>query len=139
MTPETRGLVRLLDALKDKVRGVRHVLVLSRDGLRISHTDELGDDRADQLAALASGVQSLSLSASAEFGDGGGAAPGRSMVEFHGGVLLIIPAGQGAHLAVVTEPNTDVGLAGRRMEELARQIRGELYAAPRRPEHDART
>ncbi|GAA2430421.1 roadblock/LC7 domain-containing protein [Actinomadura vinacea] len=121
----------------DRAPGIQHVLVLSRDGLRICHTRRLDDDRADQLAAIASGIQSLSLTASHEFGDGIGA--GQSMVEFSGGVLLIIPAGEGAHLAVLASEDADVGLVGHSMNELVEQIGGYLTAAPRTAAHGTAT
>jgi len=130
----TRGsehdLEWLLENLKDRTPGVRHVLVLSKDGLRLCFTSDLDVDRADQLSALASGIQSLALSASAEFGTDLGS--GQSMVEFPGGVLLIVPAGEGAHLAVVAVDEADVGLVGHNMSELVEQIGGHLTSPPRR-------
>ncbi|QUX27553.1 roadblock/LC7 domain-containing protein [Nocardiopsis akebiae] len=126
----------LLENLRHRTPGIRHVLVLSRDGLRMCHTRELHTDRADQLAAIAAGIQSLSLSASAEFGDRGGA--GQAMAEFGGGVLLIIRAGEGAHLAVITDGDADVGVIGHSMNELVERIGCFLTAAPRRGER-ART
>src|SRR5205085_8963159 len=96
----TDSLDWLLENLLDKTPGAQHALVLSRDGLRLCHTSGLDSDQADQLSAIASGIQSLSFSASVEFGDGAGGVR-QSMNEFHGGLLLIVEAGQGAHLAVV--------------------------------------
>jgi predicted regulator of Ras-like GTPase activity (Roadblock/LC7/MglB family) len=122
----------LLANLKERTPGVRHVLVLSKDGLRLCCTDDLDVDRADQLSAIASGIQSLALSASAEFGADLGS--GQSMVEFPGGVLLIVPAGEGAHLAVVTADEADVGLVGHNMSELVEQIGGHLTSPPRQRE-----
>ncbi|MES9541713.1 MULTISPECIES: roadblock/LC7 domain-containing protein [unclassified Actinomadura] len=129
MSTDEHRLDWLLTSLAERAPGVQHVLVLSRDGLRICHTPGLDDDRADQLAAIASGIQSLSMTASHEFGRGVGA--GQSMVEFAGGLLLIIPAGEGAHLAVVAREDADVGLVGHSMNELVEQIGGYLTAAPR--------
>src|SRR5262245_40361425 len=106
MSTDQRDLDWLLTTLLDRAPGVRHVLVLSKDGLKICHTPGLDEDKADQLSAIASGIQSLSLSASGEFGDGIGA--GQSMVEFPGGVLLIVPAGAGANLAVIADDIADV-------------------------------
>jgi predicted regulator of Ras-like GTPase activity (Roadblock/LC7/MglB family) len=129
----TRGsehdLEWLLENLKDRTPGVRHVLVLSKDGLRLCFTHGLDVDRADQLSAMASGIQSLALSASAEFGTALGS--GQSMVEFPGGVLLIVPAGEGAHLAVIAIDEADVGLVGHNMSELVEQIGGHLTSPPR--------
>ncbi|MDX6742797.1 roadblock/LC7 domain-containing protein [Actinocorallia sp. A-T 12471] len=122
----------LLEALRQRTPGIRHILVLSKDGLKMCYTTGLGVDKADQLAAISAGIQSLSLSASAEFGQRLG--PGQAMVEFLGGVLLIVPAGEGAHLAVVADEDSDVGVVGHNMSELVEQIGGFLTAAPRRPD-----
>jgi predicted regulator of Ras-like GTPase activity (Roadblock/LC7/MglB family) len=122
----------LLENLKERTRHVRHVLVLSKDGLRLCYTEDLDQDRADQLSAIASGIQSLAVSASAEFGTAVGS--GQSMVEFPGGVLLIVPAGEGAHLAVVAAEEADVGLVGHNMSELVEQIGAHLTSPPRQRE-----
>lgn len=127
---QERDLDWLLENLRARTPEVRHVLVLSKDGLRLCYTADLDLDHADQLSAIASGIQSLALSASAQFGAGLGA--GQSMVEFPGGVLLIVPAGEGAHLAVIADENADVGLIGHNMNELVEQIGGFLTAPPRR-------
>jgi predicted regulator of Ras-like GTPase activity (Roadblock/LC7/MglB family) len=119
----------LLENLKARTPEVRHVLVLSKDGLRLCFTAELDVDKADHLAAIASGIQSLTLSASAEFGSSIGA--GQSMMEFPGGLLLIVPAGEGAHLAVVATDDADVGLIGHNMNELVEQVSAFLTAPPR--------
>ncbi|MFG1947686.1 roadblock/LC7 domain-containing protein [Nonomuraea sp. NPDC048826] len=124
-----RTIDGLLESLKDRTPGIRHVLVLTRDGLKMSYSSGLSRDRADQLSALSAGIQSLSLSASAEFGDGIGA--GQAMVEFAGGLLLIVPAGEGAHLAVVADEDGEVGLIAHNMNELVEQIGVYLTAAPR--------
>ena len=120
----------LLEGLRDKTPAVRHELVLSKDGLRLSFTSGLTVDQADHLAAIASGIQSLAISASAEFGLAG-VGSGQSMVEFPGGLLLIVPAGEGAHLTVIADDEADVGLIGHTMNELVEQIGGYLTAAPR--------
>ena len=60
----------LLENLLEKTPGTRHALVLSRDGLKLCLSPGLSVDQADQLAAIASGIQSLSHGASIEFGDG---------------------------------------------------------------------
>lgn len=125
-----RDLDWLVENLRERTPGIRHALVLTRDGLRMCHTHELTVDQADHLAALAAGIQSLSLSASAEFGDGGLGA-GQAMLEFDGGLLLIVPAGEGAHLAVVAEEEAEVGLVAHNMNELVEQMGAYLTAAPR--------
>ena len=138
MNTAERDLEWLLENLLSKTPGTRHVLVLSRDGLKLCHTSALTRDRADQLAAIASGIQSLSCGASIEFGDGTGGVR-QSMTEFHGGLLFIVEAGLGAHLAVIAEDEADVGLIGHNMHEMVEQIGEYLTAPPRQAEHDVHT
>jgi predicted regulator of Ras-like GTPase activity (Roadblock/LC7/MglB family) len=127
------NLTWMLESLVDQTAGANHALVLSRDGLKLCHTSGLSVDKADQLAAIAAGVQALSQGASVEFGDGTGGVR-HSMTEFHGGILFIVEAGEGAHLAVLAGEDADVGLIGHRMNELVEQIGGFLTAPPRQRE-----
>lgn len=124
------NLTWMLESLVDQTAGANHALVLSRDGLKLCHTSGLSIDKADQLAAIAAGVQALSQGASVEFGDGTGGVR-HSMTEFHGGILFIVEAGEGAHLAVLAGEEADVGLIGHRMNELVEQIGAFLTAPPR--------
>jgi predicted regulator of Ras-like GTPase activity (Roadblock/LC7/MglB family) len=130
MSTTSANLDWLLENLVDSTAGAVHALVLSRDGLKLCHTSELGADKADQLAAIAAGVQALSQSASVEFGDGTGGVR-QSMTEFYGGLLFIVEAGEGAHLAVLADDTADVGLIGHRMDELVEQIGDFLTSPPR--------
>jgi predicted regulator of Ras-like GTPase activity (Roadblock/LC7/MglB family) len=134
MNTTDHNLEWLLENLLSRTPGTRHVLVLSRDGLKLCHTSALTMDQADQLAAIASGMQSLSCGASIEFGDGTGGVR-QSMTEFHGGLLFIVQAGQGAHLAAVASDEADVGLIGHNMLEMVEQIGEYLTAPPRQAEH----
>ncbi|MFF9350942.1 roadblock/LC7 domain-containing protein [Streptomyces sp. NPDC014734] len=120
----------LLEGLLERTPGTRHALVLSRDGLKLCRTPELSVDQADQLAAISAGIQSLSHGASIEFGDGSGGVRS-AMAEFYGGVLFIVEAGAGAHLAVVASDEADVGLIGHNMSELVEQLGEHLVAPPR--------
>ncbi|MEU4892091.1 roadblock/LC7 domain-containing protein [Streptomyces sp. NPDC044780] len=130
MNTTDRSLDWLLENLLEKTPGSRHALVLSRDGLKLCLSSGLSVDQADQLAAIASGIQSLAHGASIEFGDGSGGVR-QSMTEFHGGILFIIEAGEGAHLAVVAHDDADVGIIGHNMNEMVEQIGDHLRAAPR--------
>ncbi|MEU9194947.1 roadblock/LC7 domain-containing protein [Streptomyces hundungensis] len=120
----------LLENLLQRTPGARHALVLSRDGLKLCRTPELSVDQADQLAAIAAGIQSLSHGASMEFGDGSGGVRS-AMAEFYGGILFIVEAGEGAHLAVVAVEDADAGLVGHNMSELVEQLGEYLSAEPR--------
>jgi predicted regulator of Ras-like GTPase activity (Roadblock/LC7/MglB family) len=127
-----RSLDWLLENLLQRTPGSRHALVLSRDGLKLCHSAGLTVDKADQLAAIASGIQSLCHGASVEFGDGSGGVR-QSMTEFYGGLLFVVDAGNGAHLALIADDDADVGLIGHNMHELVEQIGEHLAAPPRQP------
>jgi predicted regulator of Ras-like GTPase activity (Roadblock/LC7/MglB family) len=129
-TPTDEKLNWLLENLLQRTRGARHALVLSRDGLKLCRTPELSIDQADQLAAIAAGIQSLSHGASIEFGNGQGGVRS-AMTEFYGGLLLIVEAGDGAHLAVIASEEADVGLVGHNMSELVEQLGEHLVSPPR--------
>lgn len=120
-----------LEKMVTTTAAATHALVCSRDGLKLCHTRDLSVEKADQLAAIATGLQALSQSASAEFGDGTGGVR-QSMTEFYGGFLFIVEAGGGAHLAVLAGDDADPGLIGHKMDELVEQI-GEFLTAPPRP------
>ncbi|MGP4020819.1 roadblock/LC7 domain-containing protein [Saccharopolyspora sp. 5N708] len=138
MTTTTRDLDWLLDNLLARTPGSRHALVLSKDGLKLCFTPGLSVDQADQLAAISSGIQSLSYGASVEFGDGSGGVR-QSMTEFYGGLLCIVEAGVGAHLAVLASDEADVGVIGHNMHELVEQIGEYLSAPPRAADRSAGT
>ncbi|CAM00478.1 putative regulator of Ras-like GTPase activity (Roadblock/LC7/MglB family) [Saccharopolyspora erythraea NRRL 2338] len=130
MNTTERDLDWLLENLLKRTPGARHALVLSRDGLKLCYSSGLTMDQADQLAAISSGIQSLSYGASVEFGDGTGGVR-QSMTEFHGGLLFIVEAGVGAHLAVLADEDAEVGNVGHNMNELVEQLSEYLTAAPR--------
>ncbi|MBK3590208.1 roadblock/LC7 domain-containing protein, partial [Streptomyces sp. MBT57] len=54
-----------------------------------------------------------------------------SMTEFHGGLLFIVEAGEGAHLAVVASEEADPSAVGHHMTQMVEQIGDHLRAAPR--------
>ncbi|MGW4599989.1 roadblock/LC7 domain-containing protein [Streptomyces sp. NPDC004457] len=132
METTDNSLTWLLKNLLERTPGTRHALVLSRDGLKLCWTEHMTVDQADQLAAICSGMQALSQGASVEFGDGSGGVR-HSMTAFHGGLLFIVEAGEGAHLAVVAQESADPGVVGHQMTEMVEQIGDHLRAEPRTP------
>jgi predicted regulator of Ras-like GTPase activity (Roadblock/LC7/MglB family) len=130
MQTTDNSLSWLLNNLLERTSGTRHALVLSRDGLKLCWSEDLSLDQADQLAAICSGIQALAQGTSMEFGDGTGGVR-HSMTEFHGGLLFVVEAGDGAHLAVIAEEDADPGVVGHQMTELVEQIGEHLRAEPR--------
>ncbi|MGW1292862.1 roadblock/LC7 domain-containing protein [Streptomyces sp. NPDC002533] len=130
MQTTDNSLTWLLQRLLEQTPGTRHALALSRDGLKLCWSEHLTLDQADQLAAICSGMQALAQGASIEFGDGSGGVR-HSMTEFHGGLLFIVEAGEGAHLAVVATEEADPSIVGNQMTQMVAQIGEHLRAAPR--------
>ncbi|MEV0844467.1 roadblock/LC7 domain-containing protein [Streptomyces sp. NPDC049954] len=136
MPTTDNSLTWLLENLLERTPGTRHALVLSRDGLKLCWSRHLTLDQADQLAAICSGIQALAQGASMEFGDHSGGVR-HSMTEYHGGQLLIVDAGEGAHLAVVAAEEADPGYVGQEMTLLVSAIGTYLRAEPRTPVQNA--
>ncbi|MEQ4302696.1 roadblock/LC7 domain-containing protein [Plantactinospora sp. B6F1] len=100
---------------------VRHAVVLSADGLAMVRSEHTDQDVADRLAAASSGLQSLGRSVGREFGSGGRSLR-HLMIEFDGGYLFLRRAGDGSHLAVVTEPAVDPALIAHQMQAQVNRI-----------------
>ncbi|MCX4781758.1 roadblock/LC7 domain-containing protein [Streptomyces sp. NBC_01264] len=89
--------------------GIEEGVVASADGLVVALSRGLPRDRADQLAALATGLASLAAGGSALLGGGDVV---QTLVEMDGGVLFAAPAAGGGAVAVVAAPGCDLGSVG---------------------------
>ncbi|MFI6290750.1 roadblock/LC7 domain-containing protein [Nonomuraea sp. NPDC050790] len=113
------------------VPGVRHVVVLSSDGLLKARSAGTPRDVADRLSAACSGLQSLAQSVGREFGLDGGAVK-ELMVGFEGGYLFARSAGTGSHLVVITEPVVDPRLIAQQMQAQVIKIGERNFSTPAR-------
>ncbi|PSL51071.1 hypothetical protein B0I31_12267 [Saccharothrix carnea] len=126
----------LVGNFADRVPGVAHAVVISVDGLLLTASSGLPDDRADQLAAIAAGVASLTESAARCF-DGGGVL--RSVIEMQYGIMLLMSIRDGSCLAVLAAPDADVGQVAYEMtvvvdqvgQLLTPELRAQLHGAKR--------
>ncbi|GLW07464.1 dynein regulation protein LC7 [Microtetraspora sp. NBRC 13810] len=114
-----------------KVKGVRHVIVLTADGLLKARSAGLERNAADRLAAACAGLQSLCDSVAVEFGTGNRAVD-QLMVGYEGGYLFARSAGEGSHLVVVTEDVVDPGLVAHQMQVQVMKIGERNYSTPAR-------
>ncbi|NJQ02675.1 roadblock/LC7 domain-containing protein [Streptomyces zingiberis] len=112
------------------VPGVWHAVVLSADGLPMARSEGTGREGADRLAAACCGLQSLARGLGREFGSGTRDVL-QQMVEFEGGFLFVVAAGQGSHLAVVTDAAVDPRLIAQQMRVQVNRIGSHLPAPPR--------
>jgi hypothetical protein len=113
------------------VQGVRHVVVATSDGLVTARSDGTNEDVADRVAAACAGLHSLGRSVAKEFGTASRAVH-QVMVGFDGGYLFVRRAGDGSHLAVVTEQVVDPGLIGQQMQAQVVKIGHRNLATPPR-------
>ncbi|GAB2736748.1 roadblock/LC7 domain-containing protein [Streptomyces bullii] len=113
-----------------EIPGALHAVLVSADGLLMARTKDLGRDSADTVAAAMSGVQSLSRSLGF-FCDGADMQWRQTLVEFDGGWVFLISAGEGAYLAVSAEPDIDMADITFRMQQLVSQLGKELSTPPR--------
>ncbi|MGH3977997.1 MAG: roadblock/LC7 domain-containing protein [Pseudonocardiaceae bacterium] len=120
----------LVDDFVNRVPGVAHSVVVSADGLLLTASAYLPRDRADQLAAVASGLISLTQGAARCF-DAGQVV--QTVVEMERGMVLLMSISDGSCLAVLASPNCDIGLIGYEMTLLVDRV-GQLLTPQLRAE-----
>ncbi|HEY0001367.1 MAG TPA: roadblock/LC7 domain-containing protein, partial [Actinoplanes sp.] len=85
-------------------------------------------DRADQLAAITSGVVSLTDGASRMFNAG---AVQQTIIEMDSGYLFLMSISDGSSMAVLAARSCDVGQVGYEMALLVERVGAALSPAPR--------
>src|SRR5258707_12229940 len=98
----------LVSKFAREVSGVSHAVLVSADGLLMAASEHMPIERADQLAAVASGLASLSTGAAQLF-DGGYVL--QAVVGMGNGDLLLMRAGDGPNLAPLASRNGAIGQA----------------------------
>ena len=133
LSTDARNLNWLVANFAKATPGVAHAMVVSADGLPIGMSDRLDRPRADQLAALASGLSSLTLGASRCF-EGG--LVKQTVVEMDRGFLFVMSISDGSCLTVLAGSSCNVGvvayemtvLVARAGDVLTPSLRAELQA-----------
>lgn len=132
MTIGPESLGSLIDGYVHDVPGVAHAVVLSTDlfaGVRVlGGSAGLPPDRAEQLAAIASGLVGLVQGAARSL-DGG--AVNHAVVEMERGYLMVMSISDSSSFAAVTLATVDLGRAMYEMVLLAARLRRHLPAPPR--------
>ena len=132
LSEAAEGINWLINDFVDKTPGVAHAAVVSADGLLLACSDGLPRDRADQLAAVACGLYSLT-EGSARIFEGG--AVTQTVVEMTRGFLYIMAVNDGSVMAAMASTDSDMGLIGYEMallvdrtgEVLTPALREELH------------
>ena len=118
----------LVSKFAREVSGVTHAVLVSADGLLMAASEHMPIERADQLAAVASGLASLSTGAAQLF-DGGYVL--QSVVEMENGYLLLMRVGDGSNLATLATTVCDIGQIGYEMAILVERV-GSVVQSSRR-------
>jgi hypothetical protein len=122
-----KDLSWLITNLVERVPDVAHAVVVSSDGLPLAISAGFPQARADQLAAVTSGLTSLTEGASRVF-EGGGVV--QTVAEMQRGVLVVMAISDGASLAVLAT-STDLGLVAYEMTLLVERAGRVLTPAAR--------
>ena len=131
-SPQRDSLDWLVSRFAREVSGVSHAILVSADGLLMAASEHIPGERADQLAAVTSGLASLSTGAAQLF-DGGHVM--QSVVEMENGYLLLMRVGDGSNLATLAAHNCDIGQIGYEMAILVERVGSVVQAARRSPQH----
>jgi predicted regulator of Ras-like GTPase activity (Roadblock/LC7/MglB family) len=134
LSVEARNLNWLVADFAKTTPGVAHAMVISADGLPLAVSARLDRPRAEQLAAIASGLVSLSGSAARTLDAG---LVKQTMVEMDQGLLFVMSISDGSCLTVLAASSCDVGGIGYEMALLVDRagavltptLRVELQAA----------
>ncbi|MGE0878748.1 MAG: roadblock/LC7 domain-containing protein [Acidimicrobiia bacterium] len=119
LSAEANNLNWLLESFVERVRGVVDSVVVSADGLLMAMSPGLGRAGADQLAAVASGLTSLTQGAARCFGGGN---VNQVIVEVDAGYMFFMTIRNGSSIAVLADKSCDVGLVGYEMTMLTKRM-----------------
>ncbi|MEV0395144.1 roadblock/LC7 domain-containing protein [Polymorphospora rubra] len=128
MSQDARDLSWLVSGFAEKVPGVLHAVVVSSDGLLVAVSDHLPRDHADKLAAVTSGLMSITTGAAQMFD---GDIVKQTVVEMGRGFFLVMNIRDGSILATLASGDADVGVIGYEMARLAKQAGEKLTPALR--------
>jgi predicted regulator of Ras-like GTPase activity (Roadblock/LC7/MglB family) len=118
----------LITDFTQRVAGVAHAVVVSADGLLLASSAKLPRDRADQLAAVAAGLLSLTQGAARCFEAG---RVTETVVDMERGSLLQMGISDGSCLTVLAAPRCDMGLVAYEMTMLVERVGQFLTPAVR--------
>jgi predicted regulator of Ras-like GTPase activity (Roadblock/LC7/MglB family) len=119
----TAELGWLLDDLVDRVPQVRKVVVLSRDGLVMGSSRDIGREDGEYLAALAAGFHSLAIGAQPHLDSG---EIRQTIIEMEKGLFFVVPAGENSCLALLSAMGANAGLVAYEMTMLVKRVHRQL-------------
>lgn len=126
LSTEATNFGWLLDNFVQTVPGTRHTLVVSADGLLMAMSKNLDRTGGDTLAAVVSGMSSLTRGAARQLKAG---EVRQSIIEMDELFLFLMTISNGSILAVAADSTCDVGLVGYEMTLLVARFENVLTPA----------
>jgi predicted regulator of Ras-like GTPase activity (Roadblock/LC7/MglB family) len=118
ISADAQNLNWLISSFVERVPGVVDAVVVSSDGLLMAMSAGVGRAGGDQLAAVTSGLTSLTRGAARCFGGGD---VEQVVVELQEGFMFFMAISGGSSLAVLATRECDVGLVGYEMTMLVKR------------------
>lgn len=125
---EGRSLDWLVTRFVEETPDAAHAILVSADGLLMAASESIPSDRAEQVAAVSSGLASLAVGAARLF-EGGQVL--QTVVEMEHGYLMLMAVGDGSNLAVLTQDQADIGQVGYEMALLVDRVGRVVQAQAR--------
>jgi predicted regulator of Ras-like GTPase activity (Roadblock/LC7/MglB family) len=118
-TGDDRDLDWVMSRFVDDVPDAAHAILVSADGLLMASSTSIPGERAEQVAAVSSGLASLAVGAARLF-EGGSVM--QTIVEMEMGFLMLMSVGDGSNLTVLTTEEADIGQVGYEMALLVDRV-----------------
>ena len=125
---EDRDLDWVMSRFVDDVPDAAHAILVSADGLLMASSASIPGERAEQVAAVSSGLASLAVGAARLF-EGGSVM--QTIVEMEMGFLMLMSVGDGSNLTVLTTEEADIGQVGYEMALLVDRVGRTVEAQAR--------
>ena len=125
---DDRDLDWVMSRFVDDVPDAAHAILVSADGLLMASSTSIPGERAEQVAAVSSGLASLAVGAARLF-EGGSVM--QTIVEMEMGFLMLMSVGDGSNLTVLTTEEADIGQVGYEMALLVDRVGRTVEAQAR--------
>ena len=125
---DDRDLDWVMSRFVEEVPDAAHAILVSADGLLMASSTSIPGERAEQVAAVSSGLASLAVGAARLF-EGGSVM--QTIVEMEMGFLMLMSVGDGSNLTVLTTEEADIGQVGYEMALLVDRVGRTVEAQAR--------
>ncbi len=120
---QARNVNWLMTRFVSDTMGVEQAIAVSSDGLLMAMSSNLDRASADKVAAIVTGMRSLSDGAARILGKGG---VNQVLIEMRQAYLFVASISGGSSLGVVVSKDSDLGLVGYEITLLVQRVGGQL-------------